>query len=64
MNVMDVIYNTTKLHHKKPTVSAKQIIKLLRTNQYDPTNMVHNEMLKVAQRQGYIDKDLNIIKEV
>lgn len=64
MNLVDKINNPLKRHHKKPSSSAGQIIKLIRTNQYDPTNRIHVYMKNTAIRQGYIDEELNIMKEV
>ena len=64
MTLTDKINNPLKRHHKKKSTSAQQIIKLIRTNSYNPSNKLHVYMKNVAIRQGYIDEELNIIKEI
>ena len=63
MNLVDKINNPLKLHIKKPRISAKKVIHLIRTNQYNPSNMTHVRMFNYALANGYVDEDLNILKE-
>jgi hypothetical protein len=63
MNIIDKINNPMKLHKKKTPVSAKKVIHLIRTGDYNPSNMIHKRMFNYALRNGYVDEDLNILKE-
>ena len=64
--LVDKINEPLKLRHKrkKTLPSVVQAIQLIRQNKYDPTNFRHVNVIKVAIRHGYIDEELNIIKEV
>lgn len=62
----DYINNPLKLRKKRKikTTASKKIIKIIRTGLYDPSDMMHVRMKNIAVRQGYIDEQLNILKEV
>lgn len=64
MTLTDKINNPLKRHHKRPSVSAQKIIRLIRTNNYNPSDKLHVRMKNIAIKQGYIDEELNIIKEI
>ena len=44
--------------------SIQEIIFIIRTNKFDWSNRHHVKKLNTAIKYGYIDEDLNILKEV
>jgi len=48
---------------QKMLQNIRYCIKLIRRGDFDMNNMQHLMKYRTAKRMGYIDKDLNILKE-
>lgn len=59
----DYVNKATKLRVKKRPKSIGKIIYLIRSGRYDPANPTHVHMKNVAMDHGYIDREMNIVKE-
>ena len=58
----DYINNPMKIHIKKPLKCIPQLITLIRTHTFDPSNPNHIKWRNVGIKYGYIDSELNILK--
>ena len=56
--------NQYKKDSYRITKSVKDIISLIHRNEFDWTNPVHIRKLNQAIKLGFVDENLNILKEV
>ena len=64
MRLDDVLNNQLKMHKKKECNGFKKFLKIIKNNQYNPSDLWQASMKAKAIKAGLIDTDLNILKEV
>lgn len=64
MKLDDVISNPLKIHKKPDKPGFRKFLRILKRNEYDPTDLWQTSMKAKAIKAGLIDEELNIIKEV
>lgn len=64
MKLDDVLNNAMKIHKRPDKPGFKKFLKIIKRNEYDPSDLWQASMKAKAIKAGLIDEDLNIIKEV
>jgi hypothetical protein len=64
MNLDDMLNNPLKIHKRPERTGFKKFIKIIKRNQFDPTDLWQASMKAKAIKAGLIDENLNILKEV
>jgi hypothetical protein len=64
MRLDDILNNPLKIHKKKPQPGFKKFLKIIKNNQYDPSDLWQASMKVKAIKAGLIDENLKILKEV
>ena len=64
MRLDDVISNPLKIHKRPERTGFKKFIRILKRNEYDPSDLWQACMKAKAIKAGIIDEELNILKEV
>lgn len=63
--IIDNNENTKRRYHRKADITTvKTFIHMIRHNQVDLSNTGHRQMYYKCIKLGYIDEDMNILKEV
>ena len=64
MKLDDMISNPLKMHKKPDKTGFRKFLKIIKHNQYNPSDLWQASMKSKAIKAGLIDEDLNILKEV
>ena len=64
MNLDDMLNNPLKIHKRPEKTGFKKFLKIIKRNQFDPSDLWQASMKAKAIKAGLIDNDLNILKEV
>lgn len=64
MNLDDMLNNPLKIHKRPEKTGFKKFIKIIKRNQFDPSDLWQASMKAKAIKAGLIDNDLNILREV
>lgn len=64
MNLDDILNNPLKRHKQRERTGFKKFLRLIKNNQFNPTDLWQASMKAKAIKAGLIDEDLNIIREV
>lgn len=63
MNIDKMLSDPLKFRRKPERKGFKKFLKIIKQNEYDPTDIWHACMKVKAIKAGLIDEDLNILKE-
>lgn len=63
MNIDDMLFNQLKIRKKPERKGFKKFLKIIKQNEYDPSNLWHTTMKSKAIKAGLIDEELNILRE-
>lgn len=64
MGLDDVLSNPLKIHKKPDRAGFRKFLRIIKRNQYNPSDLWQASMKSKAIKAGLVDEDLNIIKEV
>jgi hypothetical protein len=64
MKLDDMLNNTMKIRRQPDKPGYRKFLKILKQNQFNPTNLWQASMKAKAIKAGLIDENLNILKEV
>lgn len=64
MKLDDVLSNPLKIHKRPDRTGFRKFLKIIKRNQYDPSDLWQASMKAKAIKAGLIDENLNIIREV
>ena len=64
MKLDDVLNNPLKIHRKPDRAGFRKFLRIIKKNEYNPSDLWQASMRSKAVKAGLIDENLNIIKEV
>lgn len=64
MNLDDVINNPLKIHKKPDRAGFRRLLKIIKRNEFNPSDLWQASMKSKAIKAGLIDENLNILREV
>lgn len=64
MKLDDVLSNPLKIHKKPDRAGFRRFLRILKRNEFNPSDLWQASMKAKAIKAGLIDEELNIIKEV
>ena len=64
MKLDDVLNNPLKIHKKPDRTGFRKFLRILKRNEFNPSDLWQTSMKSKAIKAGIIDEELNIIKEV
>ena len=64
MRLDDMLNNPIKIHKQPDRIGFRKFLKILKKNQYNPSDLWQASMKAKAIKAGLIDNDLNILREV
>ncbi len=64
MKLDDVLSNPLKIHKKHDRPGFRKFLRIIKRNEYDPTDLWQASMKAKAIKAGLIDEELTILREV
>lgn len=64
MRLDDVLSNPLKIHKQPDRSGFRKFLKIIKRNEFNPSDLWQASMKTKAIKAGLIDEELNIIKEV